>query len=364
MSLYQRGKSWYYDFWYRGERYTGNIGPVSRTVAKEILTKKKAEAVAGRYELPSKKPSPRLEDFVQEYFAYYQANRRPRSVRRHLVSWHALQPIFGSKRLAEISPFELERYRRERKQAGKSDVTVNRELAFLRNLYTMAVTWGKATENPVKKVRFARENNGRLRMLSPDEEARLLAQCGPQLKPLVLAALHTGFRASELLSLTWEDVDFRRHMITVRAAYAKNGESRSVPMNDVLTATLRDARMSTKATGPVFCSRQGTPYRSFRTAFEHAVRQAEIDDLTFHDLRHTFASRLVMGGVDLPTVQALMGHKDISMTLRYTHLTSDHKQRAVRVLEAFAEKSQQFSQQEGGQGTSAASKVLKLNALS
>src|SRR4029450_1381330 len=91
MSLYQRGKSWYYDFQYRSERYTGCIGPVSKTVAKEILAKKKAEAVEGRYELPSKKPSPRLEDFVKEYFAYYRANRRPRSVIRHETSWHAIQ---------------------------------------------------------------------------------------------------------------------------------------------------------------------------------------------------------------------------------------------------------------------------------
>jgi integrase len=364
MSLYQRGKSWYYDFQYRGERYTGNIGPVSKTVAKEILAKKKAEAVEGRYELPSKKLSPKLEDFVTEYFNYYQANRRPRSVRRHLVSWHAIQPSFGSKRLAEITPFDLERYRRQRKQGGRSDVTINRELAFLRNLYNMAITWGKATENPVKKVRFARENNGRIRVLTPEEESFLLAQCGPPLQPLVVAALHTGFRASELLALTWEDVDFRRGMITVKAAYAKNGESRSVPMNTVLTATLQSVRMGALATGPVFCSRNGTPYRSFRTAFEHAVRQAGIDGLVFHDLRHTFASRLVMSGVDLPTVQALMGHKDISMTLRYTHLSSDHKQRAVRALESFGEKSQQFSQQQEGQGATVSQKVLKKRALS
>ena len=86
MSLYQRGKSWYYDFQYCGERYTGCIGPVSRTVAKEIMAKKKAEAVEGRYALASKKPSPRLDDFVNAYFAYYRTNRRPHSVRRHQVS--------------------------------------------------------------------------------------------------------------------------------------------------------------------------------------------------------------------------------------------------------------------------------------
>jgi integrase len=272
MSLYQRGKSWYYDFQYRSERHTGCIGPVSKTIAKEILARKKAEAVEGRYELPSKKLSPRLEDFAKEYFAYYQTNRRPRSVKRHETSWHAIQPVLGSKRLAEISAFDLERHRRQRKQTGVSDVTINRELAFLRHLYTMAITWGKATGNPVKKVRFAREDNGRIRMLNPEEEGLLLAQCAPHLKPLIITALHTGFRASELLSLSWADIDFNRRVITVRAAYVKNGERRSIPMNDVLTATLQPVKMKVSEGNAVFRTPQGGPYRNFRTAFEYAVQ--------------------------------------------------------------------------------------------
>jgi integrase len=140
-----------------------------------------------------------------------------------------------------------------------------------------------------------------------------------------------------LLSLTWGDIDSRRRVITVRAAYAKNGEARSVPMNDVLTATLKAIRMNATVDGVVFCSRNGTPYKSFRSAFERAVQKAGLIDFTFHDLRHTFASRLVMSGVDLPTVKELLGHKDISMTLRYTHLSTDHKQHAVRLLEQFGE---------------------------
>ncbi len=93
MSLYQRGKSWYYDFLYRGQRYTGNIGPVSRTVAKEIMAKKKAEAVERRYELPSKRPSPLFDVMVEEYMSYYRANRRPGSVRRHEMACRALKPM-------------------------------------------------------------------------------------------------------------------------------------------------------------------------------------------------------------------------------------------------------------------------------
>ncbi len=323
---------------YRGQRYRGCIGPVSKTIAKEIMTKKKAEAVEGRYELPSKKPSPRLDEFVREYFAYYQANRKPRSLQRHQTSYRALQATFGHQRLADISPLDIERYKRERQGAGVSGVTINRELAFLKNLYSKAVEWGKMAENPVKKVRLYREDNARTRFLPEEEEANLLVCCGPQLRPLVVTALHTGFRASELLSLTWHDVDFRRGVVTVRAGYAKNGEARSVPMNHTLTGVLKFATVDAAEGEQVFCNRHGQPYRSFRTAFERAVAQAGIADFTFHDLRHTFASRLVMAGVDLPTVKELMGHKDITMTLRYAHLSSDHKQAAVRRLEQFPAK--------------------------
>jgi len=333
MSLYQRGKSWHYDFQYRGERYTGCIGAVSKTVAKEIVTKKKAEAVEGRYELPSKKPTSKLEEFAKEYFAYYRANRRPQSVQRHVTAYRALQPTFGHLRLSEISPLAIERYKRQREEDGVSEVTINRELAFLKNLFTKAIEWEKIDENPVKKVRFYREDNARTRFLTDEEEERLLAPCKSPLQPLVGIALHTGFRGSELGSLTWHDIDFRRRTVTVRAGYAKNGESRAVPMNEVLTTTLKAVKLQSADGEKVFCSREGTPYRSFRTTFQRAVRLAVLADFTFHDLRHTFASRLVMAGVDLPTVKELLGHKDLGMTMRYAHLSTDHTQAAVKKLE-------------------------------
>jgi integrase len=125
-------------------------------------------------------------------------------------------------------------------------------------------------------------------------------------------------------------------MITVRAGYVKNGEARSVPMNQLLTDILKSVKLANSRGDRLFCNRDGTPYRSFRSAFERAVRKAGITNFTFHDLRHTFASRLVMAGVDLPTVKELLGHRDIRMTMRYTHLSSDHKQAAVGKLEQFA----------------------------
>jgi integrase len=214
---------------------------------------------------------------------------------------------------------------------------------FLRHVFSMAIDWDKAAINPVKKIRFAREDNGRVRFLSTDEETRLLAHSSNPIRPILITAIHTGLRRSELLALTWDDVDFEQGLITVRAAYAKNGESRSVPMNAMLTRTLE--AVTIKTADAVFCKKDGKPYRDFRTAFERAVMRADIPDFTFHDLRHTFASRLVMAGVDLPTVKELMGHKHINMTLRYTHLASHHKKDAVSKLENYGTESHQFSQQ-------------------
>ena len=114
---------------------------------------------------------------------------------------------------------------------------------------------------------------------------RVACSLWPQLWPLVITALRTGFRILELLLLTWEDVDFRSRVITVRAVYVKNGKGRSVPMNEVLTTTLQAVRMSIAADGPVFRTRTDTLYRSSRTAFTHAVCQAGMMDFTFHDLR-------------------------------------------------------------------------------
>jgi integrase len=133
-------------------------------------------------------------------------------------------------------------------------------------------------------------------------------------------------------------VDFRNRLITVGAAYAKNGEARSVPMTSRLTETLQAIRIGGAPDEPVFRARNGSRYRDISTAFTTAVQRADIPDFTFHDLRHTFASRLVMAGVDLTTVKELMGHKHIAMTLRYAHLAPGHKRSAIAVLDRLGEK--------------------------
>jgi len=213
-------------------------------------------------------------------------------------------------------------------------------------MYNKAILWKRARENPVREVQLPRVDNARIRFLEPDEERRLLAACDQQLIDLVITGLHTGFRRNELFSLTASDIDFPRRLVWVRAAYAKNATARSVPMTKTLEDLLRP-RVSASLrnnSARLFLNQRGQPYISCHRAFNRAAKHADIHDLHFHDLRHTFASRLVMSGADIRTVQELMGHKTISMTLRYAHLSAGHKQRAMDTMDVtFSKKSPAIS---------------------
>ena len=206
---------------------------------------------------------------------------------------------------------------------------MNREVACLKHIFTKAIEWGIVQKNPGKKVKLLRERNTRLRYLNEKEIGRLYDACAEHLKPIVTVALNTGMRKEEILSLRWKDLDYRIRTISILDT--KNGESREIPMNDIVYRTL--LAIKRKYDSPwVFCKRNGERYGNIRKAFEGARKRAGIVDFRFHDLRHTFASYLVMNGIDLKTVQELLGHKSFEMTLRYAHLSPEHKKRATDIL--------------------------------
>ncbi|MCK4418022.1 MAG: site-specific integrase [Candidatus Latescibacteria bacterium] len=163
------------------------------------------------------------------------------------------------------------------------------------------------------------------RYLTKEECRALLAQCPPHLYPIVLTALNTGMRKGELFNLMWEDVDFWKGIITVRNRkefHTKNYENRTIPMNDLLWRTLRELPQNSTSLY-VFENKSGRSYDDLKRSYHTAVKKAGLGHARFHDLRHTFASHLVMAGVDLRTVQALMGHKTVQMTMRYSHLAPE-----------------------------------------
>ena len=193
-------------------------------------------------------------------------------------------------------------------------------------MFRKAQEWGKALDNPVKHQRPLRVNNGRLRYLSLEEMQRLLAVADGVLHPILIAALYTGLRRSELFRLTWQDVDFKRGLM--RVLHTKNGEGREIPMTDILRDTLQQLPRRLNS-DYVFPGKTGHGLVDIRKRFNRALREAGIEAFVFHDLRHTFASHLVMAGVDLMTVKEFLGHKDIKMTLRYAHLAPDYKCAAI-----------------------------------
>ena len=326
MGVYKREENWYIDFYACGRRIRQKVGP-SKKLAEQILNKVKTAVIENKYLDIRKKPKVNFETLVEQYLGYAKTNKR--SWDRDRRSLKCLSRCFGGKYIYEITAHQIENYKMERSKT-LSPASVNRELACLKHMLNKAVEWDMLETNPAKKVKLLRENNQRLRYLTQEEIEKLYDSCAEHLKPIVRTALFTGMRISEILRLKWEDIDFKQGIIFVRDS--KNGEMKEIPINDQLMFTLKSPKFKSPY---VFAQEDGRPRFSVRTAFENAVKRAKIMDFRFHDLRHTFASHLVMSGVDLITVKELLGHKTINMTLRYAHLSPDHKRHAINCLRFF-----------------------------
>jgi integrase len=220
-----------------------------------------------------------------------------------------------------IAEYKVQRARTLVRRDGRtrpiSAATLNRELAVLRHLLQLAVKeWEVLDKAP--HIRLEKEPEGRIKWLEPKEEAALLAACGrsqnPHLVAIITVALESGMRQGELLGLTWDRVDLSRGVMQLERT--KSGKRREVPMREVVYAIF--AAMPEPRVGRVW------PDRSMRRAFENAVETAELTDFTFHDCRHHFASWFMMRGRQLEALRAILGHRDIKMTLRYAHLSPSH----------------------------------------
>ena len=243
-------------------------------------------------------------------------------------------PDEGSNPLSEFSSWVIERWKADRrKQASAS--TVNRELTTLKALFRQAIEWDMLPKNPTRGVKYLPVSNQRLRYLAAHEIPALLEACraegerAPWLYPLVSLALNTGLRQGELLALRWEAIDLQVGLLTVVAS--KNNEQRRVPLNQAAREAL-DALPRCGAWLFAWPWGKQPAKSTVHLAFRRACARARIVGFKFHDGRHTFASHLVMKGVDLRTVQELLGHKTLEMTLRYSHLAPEHKQKAVDKL--------------------------------
>jgi integrase len=258
-----------------------------------------------------------------------------------------LHPLIGSMPMKDISPFILEKLKKQMSDAGRAPRMVTYALALVRQVFNYAKNNDLYNgDNPVTKVKKPSEDNRRSRFLSQEESIILLAELSKvssTAHDIALISLRCGLRAGEIFRLTWNDVDFRNGTILIKDT--KSGKNRNAIMTqDVKDMLERRRGLSTtlgNTSGLVFISKAGEKITEVSDAFARAVKRLGFNEgvtdrrqkVVFHTLRHTYASWLVMSGVDLYTVQRLMGHSTISMTERYSHLAPDHLKKAVSMME-------------------------------
>jgi integrase len=364
------GKMSYVCQYGRGKRI--NIGPVgvmTPAQARDIATAILGDAAKGLDPRTKKNFNITLKYFIEhEYSPWIIAHRKVgvqtlSHIKRCFVS------IFGNKSLNDLTPALFDQWRTQRLKEGSSKETVNRYIANFKAALSKAVLWGFIDVHPLEKLKLIKVDKiGKVRFLSHHEETRLrhvlktrdedlkvkrdsgnqwkkdrsqASKCLPDLKqfdfadhmtPMVLISINTGLRQGELFSLRWDNVSLDRALLTIEGAYAKSGKTRHLPLNKEALYALETWSNKSKKERFVFPSKNGQPFDNVKKAWSKILSLAQITNFRWHDMRHHFASKLVMAAVDLNTVRELLGHADMTMTLRYAHLAPEHKANAVERL--------------------------------
>jgi integrase len=372
--------TWFLD--YRnaaGRRLSFKLGnyPGLQPEGARRLAEEAAGKVAGRIDVQAEKKAARIEAarakvstlgaFIDERYGPWALEH----LRRGDVAVARLKadfPKWQAEPLLTFNVWRLESWRRERLKEGVKPVTLNRQIDTLRACLRKAVDWNIIAAHPLQGLkRLKVDDDERVRFLNDAEEARfrdalvkretnlraardrfnehrvarhkaaLPARADEfvdHVRPLVLLALNTGLRRGELFSLKWADIAFEGSMLTVRAAAAKSGDSRRVPLNAEALSTLKAWKKQSKPqeNAYVFPGADGARLTNINKAWTTLCTLAKVTNFRLHDCRHHFASRLVQKSVDLNTVRELLGHHDMKMTLRYAHLQPDNLSAAVAKL--------------------------------
>ncbi len=307
----------------------------TKSAAIALYRKRKTQALEGK-KLPEKlrRAPVTFAEIARDALAYSRAHKRTYENDRcrmpEILRW------FRDRAADSITPQDIERRLDQAITENRwKPATANRMKALLSMIFRISMETGKVSSNPARLVRSRPTDNTRVRWLSAEEEAQLRAaitQWWPRHLPEFEIAVHTGLRRSEQYGMTWENVDLARRQLAI--SRSKNGRPRFVPLNSAALAAFEVLRASQgkPSTGPVFRQSNGEPLIGPRKWFEPAVRRAKIFGFSWHCLRHTFASRLVMAGVDLRTVAELGGWRTLQMVMRYAHLAPQHQLEAVERL--------------------------------
>ena len=335
--LYKRGNVYWYDFSFNGIRYRESTGKTKRREAEDFLDDKKDEIKNGKCLKVESINDCVVAELASKYADWVKHQKSYMNSKRFFIQ--EIVGTFGHLKVRDLSVLIVEQWQSNKREQSKPS-TVNRITSCLKHMITKGKEWklvSTETANEIKGIKRLKENNRRLRFLTIEECQTLTDCCQEHVKPIVTVALHTGMRRGEILNLKWEQVDLKHAFLLLRNT--KNGERREVPINTTLEVLFNNVPRGHESEY-VFTNKDGRPYSDIKHSFTTAVKKAGLVDFRFHDIRHTFASHLVMQGIDLTTIKELLGHKDITMTLRYAHLAPGHKKKAVNTLDKVMRKTE------------------------
>lgn len=343
MGIYKRsGGTYWYSFWHKSKRVQESTRQGSPVLARQLEAAHRLRLVKADAGIEEPTLAPRLNDFAPEFLKLVEAERRPRTHRRYSVSLVSLKEWFGNKRLSEITPQDIDRFKQARLSAGRKGSTINRDLACLRRLLRVAVRRNMLRASPFSdgRVDFMPEQ-GRERILSFAEERAYLKAANPTLRDVATVILECGCRPDEVFRIQVEDVDLRGRTLKIQSGKTKNAR-RSVPLTqsafDVLRRRLSDANGTY-----LFPFRKGfglpdwnRPMTQLWNAHKEALTESKIRPaFTLYDCRHTYGTRAIESGVDPLSLMRLMGHSNLSTTNRYCHLSHRHLADAQKRIEVY-----------------------------
>ena len=340
MGLFKRKKSglWQMCLFVNGKRVRMSTKTTNKKIAQKIYDKIKGQIAEGTFKLESPTPVLGFDQMVDEFLEKHSKVEKA-SYERDMYIGKNLKKYFKSTPLDQIKPYNIKCWRQWRSKHTTnrgtlvSKATLNRELAFMKTMFNMAVEWNYLAENPAIKLKQLRGEKKRMRFLNSEEVKSLIHHSSDYLKPIVITAISTGMRRGEILDLKWEHVDLEHRFL--RIVKSKNNDSRDVPINEFLYNTLMKLEKSRKLGQYVFCKEDGSRRKCIKEAFNKASRDAGLGDLWFHDLRHTYASLTASGGCDIITLKNLLGHKTLAMTQRYAHFIPDKHEKTKQIMQDF-----------------------------
>jgi integrase len=361
MTVYRRGRIWWYSFEFQGRRIQESTKCRNMKAATDAEAVRKTQLIERRAGITRAKMAPKIDEFVPVFLKWSEHQHRPKTHDLHSDNCETLKRYFSGKWMDEITSgmvddFKagrlLERRWSEDGERTVGNATVNRALSTLRLMFNYAERCGYHILNPVRGIEFLDEGSGRMRIISLEEEIAYMIAASQPLKDVARIILETGMRPEEVFRIELANLDFSQR--TIFNPFGKTPAARrKLTMTEDVWSILKDRAV--KGNGIyAFPSPDDSnrPVGSVRKGHDAAVRRSKIKPpFRLYDLRHTYATRAVMAGVDLPTLAALLGHTSIQMTMRYVHPAEEHKREAVKKLESFkiteavklAEKSQQAS---------------------